>query len=280
MYRLYTVLLLLLAFASGQAQHVASQSRLGLTFFSLTQLATGLQSELTVLGNSAVLRSSFGILTVWLDDAEYMWRPAGAAEPAEGRLTAPTFSEDGEVWAPLELIQVMGGTVSGVVVVMPDRSRLVLGNGPEPEPDPSAWQPLPAGHGEVLSLAEGVQALRLTAADQSVLLVDLGLLALAQPDQRAQLDAFNAGLEGFRPVFFTISSTVSSEPVLSFTFSQPGVAATLTAPHGLVILSGDGHGVAPGAPLSGVLLLPEATNLREALQVEWNQLKAQMVFRR
>lgn len=278
MVRLLTVTLLLLSFTTGLAQQVASQTRLGLTFFSLSQLATGLQSELTVLGNSAVLRTGFGIMTVWLDEAEYMWRPAGAAEPVEGRLGAPTVNEAGEVWAPLELITVMGGTVSGVVVVMPDRSRLVLGAAPADEAP--VWQPAAASQGEVLSLADGVQALRLTASDQSVMLVDLGLLALAQPGQRAQLDAFNAGLEGFRPVFFTLSSSVPAEPVLNFSFSQSGVATTLTPPHGLVVLAGDEQAVAPGQPLSGVLLLPEATNLREALQVEWNQLKAQMVFRR
>ena len=192
----------------------------------------------------------------------------------------------GELWAPLSLIGQLGGTVSGIVVIMPDRSRLLLNDGPVSQPAPAAADPAPAhvvrvpqANGTV-PLANGVQALRLHALGQSVLLADLGLLALAYPDQRVAFDSFNAGLSGYRPLYFVLSAGVAGPAHLEFNLDQGSLSTRLAPEDGVVILQGDPREVGPGQPLSGILLLPLATNLRAPLQVQWLDQTMSMVFRR
>lgn len=273
--------LIILCLGSVSAQQVAGLELQGVPHFSLNDLAGGLGTVATRIGSSVVVRTDFGILTAWVGERDWLWLPAGEAEPVERRLGVPVTEAGGDLWAPLQLLQDLGATVSGVVLIMPDRTRLLLTDGPAPPQQPaSAPAPVVPGGSQVIELANGVRALRLTAGGQSVLLVDLGLLGLAYPGRRDDFDSFNASIEGHRPLYFVLSSDQAAAADLSFGIRQSGVNRRLDPADGVVIVQGDAGTVEPGKPLSGVLLLPAATNLRGMVQVEWQQLTADMIFRR
>ena len=260
---------------AAMAQTLDVLTRFGIDYVNADQLAQGLGTVATRLGSSAVIRSGSGILTVFEGEQNYLWQAAGQTGIREGMLAAPTFESDGGLWLPVSLIAELGGTVSGVVVVMPDRTRLLLGPGAEG----AAQSPATAGV-ELVPLGGGVEALRLQAGGQSLLLVDLGLLSLAQPAERSRLDGFNAGIDGYRPLYFVLAASEATEPALELTVSQSGVTTRLNRDSGLVLLAGDPASVAPGSPLSGVALLPATTNLFLPLLVQWQEQNAETVFRR
>lgn len=277
--------LLLLALGSSAAQQVAASEFLGVRHFSVTDFARGLGTSATGFGNSVVVRTDFGILTLFTGERDYLWLPEGGTEPREYRAAVPVTEAAGHVWATMEILDTMGATVSGVVVVLPDRSRLVLtGNLPAGGAAAASLPPFqraPADSGsEVIELANGVRALRMTQGEYSLLLVDLGLLGLAFPEQRGELDAISAGLAGRRPLYFVLSADSPAPAVLSFSVLQPGMNARLEPPDSVVIVQGSQLELAPGSPVSGVVLLPAATNLRGPLRVEWQQVTAEMIFRR
>ena len=133
---------------------------------------------------------------------------------------------------------------------------------------------------ELVELGNGVSALRFRAGTQSVLITDLGLLALVQPAERSRFDEFMRELSGYRPLYFVLSAAEQGETSLEFTVRQGSMSRKLTEGDGVVLLSGDPATVAPGKPVSGVLLLPGTTNLRAPLQLQWQHLSAGMIFRR
>lgn len=274
--------LLFLCLSSALAQQVAGLELFGVRHFSVNDLARGLNTAATRIGNSVVVRTDFGILTLWTGEREYLWLPAGEQEPAQRRLSAPVTEAGGELWAPLDLLHDLGASISGVVLVLPDRTRLVLAGEAAQEPVPVLGErpAAAAGDSQVIELANGVLALRMTAGGQSLLLVDLGLLGLAYPERRSDFDSFNAGLEGQRPLYFVLSASEPGLADLSFLIRQPGVNSRLDPADGVVIVQGEPSALGPGSSLSGVLLLPAATNLRGNLQVQWQQVTADMIFRR
>lgn len=274
--------LLILCLGCAFAQQVAETELYGVRHFSVHDLARGLDTAATRIGSSVTVRTGFGIITLWAGERDWLWLPAGESEPHELRLSVPVTEAGGELWAPQELLVEIGASVSGVVLVLPDRTRLLLAS-----ETPGAATPVPAlpppgatARSQIIDLDNGVKALRMTAGEQSVLLVDLGLLGLAYPGLRSDLDAFNAGLDGRRPLYFVLSASEPAEADLSFGVRQSGVNSRLDPMDGVVIVQGDAAAVAPGSSVSGVLLLPAATNLRGTVQVEWQQLTADMIFRR
>lgn len=270
---------LFLLLNSALGQQLGSTELFGVPYVSVQDLARGLGTEATRVGQSVVIRSGSGILTLFVGQQDYLWLPAGMADTRERRMAAPTVEDDSRLWVPLTLVEDLGGSVSGIVVILPDRTRLLLTEaaGVEVEGPRVPVAPMAA---EQVELDNGVLALRLQHQGQSVLLVDAGLLALALPEQRAGIDEFNAGITGYRPLYFVLSSSAETAASLEFTFRQGDSAVVLGPDDGLVVLRGDPASVAPGRPLSGVLLLPVTTNLRVPLQVEWQDRTASMVFRR
>ena len=272
--------LIILCLGSAAAQQVASLELYGVRHFSVGDLARGLDTVATRTGSSVVVRTGFGILTLWTAERDYLWLPTGEAVPVEGRLSVPVTEAGGELWAPLQLLTDVGANISGVVLILPDRTRLVLSGEPAALPALTGPPAAAAGSSQVIDLDNGVRALRMTAGGQSVLLVDLGLLGLAYPGQRNDFDSFNAGLDGQRPLYFVLSASEPGPAELSFGIRQSGISSRLDPADGVVIVQGDAATLGPGSSLSGVLLLPAATNLRGTVQVEWQQLTTDMIFRR
>ncbi len=280
--RWLTAALLLCGFALGQ--QLATTEVFGVSYVSVADLARGLGTGATSIGSSTVVRTGFGILTVFAGEQDFLWQDSAGSGTTELRLNAPVLELAGEVWAPLSMLEQLGGTVSGIVVIMPDRTRLLLADATAEPPtlpqEPAAIAPPRAAGSATVELANGVRALRLQAQGQSMLLVDLGLLALAYPERRPELDSFNAELGGYRPLYFVLGASTPGPANLEFRLSQAGMNATLGPDDGVVILQGDPARVGPAAALSGVLLLPPTTNLRLPLQVQWLQQTGALVFRR
>ncbi len=285
------MLVLCLLFAgSGAARQVARISLLGLDYVSADDVARNLGTVATRLGSSVVLRTDFGILTLFEGEADYLWLPGSSGEPEERRLSVPPQRRGDTMWVPLELLTAIGATVSGVVVIMPDRTRMVLSEpGAMPataaaeeglEALPAPPPGLPAAGTEQVDLANGVSALRLSTGSQSVLITDLGLLSLVQPEQRSSFDEFMKELSDYRPLYFVITAATEGSYSTDFRIQQGSLVSELRIGNGVVLLQGDPDMVAPGQPVSGVLLLPQGINLRASVQVQWQQRSAGMIFRR
>src|SRR5690554_3754679 len=137
--RWFTAVLLLFGFALGQ--QLATTQVFGVSYVNVADLARGLGTSATRLGTSTVVRTGFGILTVFAGEQEFLWQETAGSETTELRLSAPVLDLSGELWAPLSLLEQLGGTVSGIVVIMPDRTRLLLAAAPA---EPAAAAPEPA----------------------------------------------------------------------------------------------------------------------------------------
>lgn len=282
-----TVLAFLLLLGGGAARQLARLNMLSGEYVSVDDLARNLGTVATRLGSSVVLRTGFGILTLFEAEADYLWLPDGASEPEERRLSLPPVHRGETLWAPLELLPALGATISGVVVIMPDRTRLVLTEPGElppatatPQEAPNLPAVRPASTGGPVELGSGVMGLRLSTDDQSVLITDLGLLSLIQPERRHSFDAFMQELNGYRPLYFVITAAAEGSASMDFRVRQGSSERALRVGDGVVLLQGDPDNVAPGQPVSGVLLLPETVNLRAAVQVQWQQQSSGMIFRR
>ena len=279
--RRWLLLLILLTAAAASARQVGTTEFAGVTYMNLADFGAALGSTLRRVGPSVVVRSGSGVLTVFSGSSDYVWQAAGSSGPEEARLSVPVREEAGELWAPLELVEAVGGSVSGIVAVMPDRTRLLLEESPGPGRPAAAPVPQAAG-GQSLTvqLANGVRALQLRTEHGSLLLVDAGLLGLAFPEQRQAFDGFNTGAHGFRPLYFVFTAETETEFAGPVRFRQRGLQETAAFEGDIAVLEGDAATVSPGSPLSGLLLLPVTADLRRPLQVEWAGMSTEFSFRR
>lgn len=255
----------------------------GEPYLSVHDFGTALGAPPTELGPSVVLRTDFGTLTLFHGSSDYVWSSGLEAGPREGQLPAPVREDGGELWAPLGLVPALGGSISGRVVIMPDRSRLLLADaqtGAAAPPLLTEDTPGPPARHAVVELANGVQALQLHGDSGSLLLVDAGLLALAFPDLRRELDVFNADAHGFRPLYFVFAAHEETAFPAAVTFRQEGLTETAEFSAETVVLQGDAAAVEPGGPLSGVLLLPVTADLRRPLRVQWQEVDSEFRFRK
>lgn len=278
MVRTLLMLAAFLACAAASARQVSTTVLAGVPYLKVSEFAGALGTVPTVLGPSVVLRTGFGVATLFTGSSDYLWLPGGANEPFEGSLPVPVREQDGELWAPLELVDALGGSVSGVVAIMPDRSRLLLSE-LQPPAVAAVTPAAPAGSRSV-ELGHGVRALQLSVPGRSLLLADAGLLGLALPEQRAALDEFNKAAHGSRPLYFVFAADAESAFDASVRFSQEGLEETASFEGELVVLAGDPAAVGPDSPLSGLLLLPVTADLRRPLRVEWLEAGALFSFRR
>src|SRR5690554_749106 len=119
------VLLILMLLSLTSAQGVQVREFAGVTHVSLQDVATVLGEAATRVGDSVTLRTPFGVLTLFSGSQDGFWRAAAGGAEVELRLALPLREDRGALWAPLSLLTQLGGTVSGRVVVLPDRTRLL-----------------------------------------------------------------------------------------------------------------------------------------------------------
>jgi hypothetical protein len=264
-------LLFLLFGLQAPAQEISVLREGGVQSLSLSDLARNLGQLPTAAAGTVTLRLEPGVLTLFEDSREALWFPRGAEGPVEVEFAVTTRYSDGDWWVSTDLVGLLGGRISGRVLTLPGHARLLLAADPAGSGDAA---------GEVLELAGNVSALRLRSGTSSVLLVDLGLLGLVHPGQQQQIDAFLAQLEGERPLYFVVSSLTDAAWEPEFSFRQEGLEFDALHPWHVVLLEGDGQFGAPGQPVSGVILLPAAANLRIPLEVHWQGATGRLAFRR
>jgi hypothetical protein len=138
----------------------------------------------------------------------------------------------------------------------------------------------------VLELAPAVPALRLYAASPagahavSLLAVDLGMLALAFPDQQEALDASLREHVGTKALYLAVTSLGPSAWDPALYVLQDGFEVLLSAPFDVQVLDGDPGDLRPGAPVAAVAFLPAGFDLRRPITIRWAGASGTLTLRR
>lgn len=297
------VALLSAALALGPVVHaqsgtVAGMQRSGTTYVDVAALAKA-SGEIVVEGErSLTWRAAGGVLTVFdgspdgllgtPSSAPGAGAGAGGAETAAGASTAedvsfsaPVLVQDGRWYVPVDALALVGLHFGDGVVRLPDGRLLTLELPPPPVADASASS-------EIETLAHGVVALRFFApsgaapseAGASLMLTDLGLLSLVEPDQAAAIDAASGSIGTDKGLLLVVSSLHDERWEPSLSFSQDGRAIEVRSPYRLKLVRGSAEVVGPDTPVTGVVLLPPSFTLYRPLHVTWQGMSAEVTFRR
>ncbi len=281
---MFLVLVVLAWFASsaiGAARGEALEARLQgpFRFVEASGVARALGAPLVSGPEGLTLRALGGVLTVFASAPDAIWQPRGAAEPIEVASFSPPLLVDDAWYLPEDLLQVLGIALLGDEALLPDGRRLAL---TFPPPPPVAT----AAAAEVLELAPAVPALRLYAASPagahavSLLAVDLGMLALAFPDQQEALDASLRDHLGTKALYLAVTSLGPSAWDPALFVLQDGFEVLLSEPFDVQVLAGDPGDVRPGAPVAAVAFLPAGFDLRRPITIRWAGASGTLTLRR
>jgi hypothetical protein len=261
------------------AQEISALKRSGATLISLTELSRYFRFQATENASSLTVRTPHGILTVFDGSPDVLWQPAGRLAPEDQSFLAPVVTEGGDWYAPEDLLQLFEIDLVDDVLELPGGGRLSLLL-------PQALTAVSGDRFELIDLGHQVPALRYYASGSagpetvSLLLVDLGLLALAFPEQQQQLDAFMSDVDMDRPLYFVVTGIQEGEWETSFVFQQGDEALEVRYPFRVRLLEGEAGQVGPDRPVSGLILLPGEFNLRAPMRVTWSGVSAEVTFRR
>ncbi len=228
-------------------------------------------------GRAFTLRAATGVLTVFADEADALWQAIGTAGPTVVPAALPARRIDGRWFLPEDLLGVLGARVDGSSLRLPNGSTREL-----VRPRTAAAE----GASEVVLLGPGIEALRLFVdgvggeASVSLLAVDLGLLALAFPEQQSALDAVLRDLRAEKALFLTVTAITEAAWQPAIYVVQDGRETLLTEPFSVQVLAGDPARVAPGAPVVAVAFLPADFDLRQPLTVRWAGVSGTWTLRR
>jgi len=228
-------------------------------------------------GRAFTLRVAAGVLTVFGDDVDALWQPVGGAGPTVVSAALPARRVDDRWFVPEDLLGVLGARVDGAVLRLP-------GGGTRPLVLPRAA--VAAAASELVPLGPGIEALRLFVdgaggeASVSMLVVDLGLLALAFPEQQGALDAVLRDLRAEKVLFLTVTATAEAAWQPAIYVVQDGRETLLAEPFAVQVLAGDPARVAPGEPVVAVAFLPDGIDLRRPLTVRWAGVSGTWTLRR
>jgi hypothetical protein len=237
-------------------------------------LARALGATFSDDGRAFTLRAATGVLTVFAEDVDALWQPVGGAEPAVVSAALPARRVDDRWFVPEDLLGVLGVRVEGAVLHLP-------GGATRPLELPRVASA--GGRSEVVALGPGIEALRLFVdggggeASVSLLAVDLGLLALAFPEQQGALDAVLRDLRSEKVLFLTVTATADAAWQPAIYVLQDGRETLLAEPFAVQVLAGDPARVAPDAP---VAFLPDGLDLRRPLTVRWAGVSGTWTLRR
>ncbi|HEX7004157.1 MAG TPA: hypothetical protein VF168_08210 [Trueperaceae bacterium] len=244
--------------------------------------AETLEAQLELLASEAAgvltLSGRDGVMTLFQDSSEILWRPADGEGAREESLSAAVRRREDGWWLPVDALSFFGLWLRDGVAEGPDNLvlRLVF-------PPPA---PVMGSGGELVDLGAGVPGLRLFAngpdgpASQSLLLADAGLLGLALPDQRSAFDELVAGSGTDHPLLLLVTSASRGPWDTELKFSQGELSLVVRYPFRLRLLAGQPELVAPDAPITGVVLLPAQFDLRSPIEVSWGGTRATVTFRR
>lgn len=250
------------------------------TYLSLSDVARLMNYNISESADSLTLQADTGVLVVFDKSPDALWKPNNsqtALEESDLTLSAPIRKQDGRWYAPEQLFELFDMQLSGYNLVLPNGQQASLSFPQAPAVSSLHFAKVELGNsvfglGLYVSGSVGPETL-------SMLIVDVGLLALARPEQQRNLDNFMNRLERGRPLYFVLTSLAESPWETSVRITQQGRSVDIRYPFELSILSGQPGLVSPQQPVSGVLLLPEWVNLRQSLSVEWSGVRASFQFR-
>ena len=263
-------------------QSLNALSTLGTTYVSLNDVAQQLGYSTNRSGNSFTVRAQAGVVVVFENSPDILFKRSDSAEALERsdqNLALPVIRQNGEWFAPEQLLDLMGFDLSDNALTTQDGRSFRLSFPPEPFY-------VASDRYEVLELGNGVPGLSFYAPGAagaetlSLLVTDLSLLSLALPEQQGALDGVMSKFRDQKPLYFTLTALAPSSWQTSFTVAQGGRRELLQAPFRVQLLAGAEGSVGPEAPVSGLILLPDWVNLREPLELTWADISARVQFRR
>jgi hypothetical protein len=281
MNRLLIVLASLLLACAGHAETISALKLAGVPYISLTDVALTLGYSTSTSAGSLTLRTDSGILVVFEGSPDAYWRSGSSQASLEESATSFSLPvhRQGEQWyAPEEVLLLLGLRLEGNVLLLP-QGRFTLDYPPD--------SPAASGLGgyEIVELGHRAYGLSLYGVGTagvdtlSLLLVDVGVLSLVFPEQQRELDAFMSTLDGGRPLYFVVTSVADGPWETSITFRQDGRSFVAQPPYDLSILDGERGLVGPDRPVSGIVVLPDAFNLRAPMTVQWGSSIAEFQFK-
>ena len=248
-------------------------------YLAVTDLARALGAPVETRDGVLTLRSRSGVLTAFARSPDALWQGAGSLAAEEFSAATPTLVVDDAWFLPEDMVGVLGVYVDGEEVTLPGGDVRTL-DVTRPALAPSV------SSSEVLELGPGVVALRLYASSPSgpdsvsLLAVDLGLLALAYPEQRVALDAQLRTLHADKMLFLVVTSLGPAAWDPAIYVLQDGVEVLLRAPLAVQVLTGDPDALTPGAPVAAVAFLPPDFDLRRPMQIRWAGATGSVTLRR
>lgn len=265
--------------ADGGLGTIAGRQEGAWRYLAAADLARALGALVESRDGVLTLRTTVGVLTAFAGSPDALWQARGAPAAEEVAAAAPVLVEDGGWYLPEDLVGVLGVRVDADRVLLPDGGvrALVL---PRPAP------PGPSGRSELVELGPAVEALRLYADAPagrdtvSMLALDLGLVALAFPEQREALDPLLRDLAADKVLLLIVTSLERAAWDPAVYVAQDGVELLLRAPLAVQVLEGDPEAVTPGAPVVAVAFLPTTFDLRRPLQIRWAGASGSLTLRR
>jgi len=272
--------------AAGIAGSVVS----GITYVRAGALATALGDVVTAAGGVLTWRGAEVVATFFLGAADALVRRSQDGGADDSALSAPPLlttagdQNDPSDWLlPLDAVQLLGVTATPlagqVFLGLPTGVLLAVVIGTEEAAGPTATFD-PEDGTEVTTVA-GVPALRFFLDDDlSLLLLDLDLAPLAFPDLTVVIDAAAARAGGDQALLALVTSLRQREWSTSLVFAQDALSLEVRSPYRFHLYLGAEAGVAPDAPVAGVILLPPTFSLYKPIAVSWGGQTATVTFRR
>lgn len=273
---------LLLVVSATWAQSLDALETLGTTYVSLNDVAQRLGYSTNRSGNSLTVRAGAGVVVVFADSPDILFKPSDSAEALERSdqsLALPVLRQKGEWFAPEQLFELLKFDVSKHSLTTQDGRTFALDFPPEPFY-------VASDRYDLVELGNGVTGLTYYVPGStgpetlSLLVADLSLLSLALPEQQRSLDGVLAKLRDQKPLYFTLTALAGAQWSPNFTVAQGGQREILQAPFRVQVLDGAEGTVSPEKPVSGLILLPDWVNVRQPLELTWSDITARVQFRR
>ena len=263
-------MLLIFACMSVAWGQVSARKIAGTVYVSVTDLVTILGYSVTSASSSLTIRTPENALILFANSPDISF--AGN----EDTLSAPVL-EQGEWLAPEDVLSFLGLSLLGNSITLGDGRTLSL--------EFPAVPTLTSARSDIVDLGNSVEGLAFYASGSagpetvSVLLMDVGLMSLAFPEQQQTFDELKQKFSG-KPIYVVVTALAESNWESVFSLEQQGRVLEYSAPHSLSLLEGSTSTVGPNTPVSAIFILPDWVNLREVITVSWSGITATMQFRR
>jgi hypothetical protein len=249
---------------------ISARKVAGTVYISVTDLVSILGYSVSSTGDSLTIRTPENALILFANSPDITF------SGNEDTLSAPVLAQS-EWMAPEDVLSFFGLSLLGNSIILSDGRSLGL--------EFPAVPTITSARTDIVDLGNSVEALAFYAPGSagpetvSVLLMDVGLMSLAFPEQQQTFDELRQKFSG-KPIYVVVTALAESNWESVFTLEQQGRVLEYSAPQSLSLLEGDSSTVSPDRPVSGIFILPDWVNLRDVITVSWSGITTTMQFRR